>query len=99
MGYEYKILAKFTEKQAKDILTLLEKNDLFDKKYYLNNQEFRDFRRSENKAEMPDLFLIFELDGIYICQNSSSYIWQGLEGLKKYIETEKIDYEILDHSE
>lgn len=99
MGFEYKIVTKFTESQTKDIFTLLEHTTNFDKKYIFDNKLFWDFRHRENKAKMPDLTLTIEKDGIYICQNSSSYIWTDLDTLKNFIEKENIEHKVIDYSE
>ncbi len=99
MGFEYKIVTKLTDNQAEDIFTLLELNVFFDKKYPFDNKEFWDFRHPENKGRMPNITLTIEQDGIYICQNSSPYLWSDLDTLKNFIEQENIEHIIIDYSE
>lgn len=48
---------------------------------------------------MPNISIIFEEDGIYICQYGSSYVWTDLDALKSYLENELIEYEIIDYQE
>jgi hypothetical protein len=99
MGFEYKIIVQLTKDQIQDISFLLEKNEYFEKKYYFGENEFWDFRHSANQGKLPNLSIILEQDGIYICQNSASYLWTNLDELKNYIETKIIEYKILDYSD
>jgi hypothetical protein len=99
MGYEYKIIANFTEKQALEIHHILEQHPQFDKKYDFNEEENLEFRHLENKDQMPNLTVIFKPDGIYLCEYSCSYLWQGLQDLKNYLEKENIKYTIFDYQE
>lgn len=99
MGYEYKIKAKFTEEQKCDILTLLKTHKDFDKEYTFAGKHFIDLRCADNRGKMPNLFISFEENGLYLCQNGSSYLWTDLESLKSYLEALKIEYEIHDYSE
>ncbi|MCT2407777.1 hypothetical protein NZD88_09530 [Chryseobacterium antibioticum] len=99
MGFEYKITAKFTGKQITEIQYLFENDKTFDKKYEFNNKTFWDFRQPGNNGTMPNISIIFENDGIYICQYSSSYVWKDLDLLKTYIENENIEYEIIDYQD
>jgi hypothetical protein len=48
---------------------------------------------------MPHISVIFEVDGIYVCQNGSLDLWQYLEDLKKYITLEKVEFKIIDYDE
>lgn len=99
MGFEYKITAKFTRKQITEIQYLFENDKTFDKKYEFNNTIFWDFRQAGNNGTMPNISIIFENDGLYICQYSSSYMWKDLNPLKTYIENENIVYEIIDYQD
>lgn len=99
MGYEYKIIAKFTEKQVAEIQDLLLNSKTFDKQYEFENNIFLDFRRPGNSGKIPNISIIFENDGIYICQYGSSYLWTDLDQLKYYIEEENIEYKIIDYSD
>lgn len=99
MGFEYKLKTKLTDQQAAEIQDLLENLAIFEKKYEYAHQLFRDFRHAENTGKIPDISIIFEKDGIYICQWSSSYIWTGLEELKNYLEKEQVEYEFIDYQE
>ncbi len=99
MGYEYKIVTKLTEKQIAEIQDLLVTNIIFDKKYEFNSKMFWDFRQPENNGEMPNISIIFENDGIYVCQYSSSYLWNHLGDLKNYIETQKIKFKLIDYQD
>lgn len=99
MGFEYKLRIELTDKQTNEIQDLFVKSNEFDKKYELNNKVFWDFRKAENKGEIPNISVIFEEDGIYICQYYTSYLWSGLDDLKKYIECIKIECEIIDYQD
>ena len=99
MGYEYKLKTKLTDKQTSEIQFLLVDNITFDKKYEFDNKEFWEFRRTENKGKLPNINIVFENDGIYICQWGSSYLWTDLDKLKDYIESNKIEYELIDYQE
>ncbi|WP_250253445.1 hypothetical protein [Chryseobacterium sp. Marseille-Q3244] len=99
MGFEYKLKTKLTDQQTTEIQDLLESSDLFEKKYEYAHQVFRDFRHAENTGEMPNISIIFEEDGIYICQYGSSYVWKDLDELKNYIEKEQIAYKIIDYQD
>lgn len=99
MGFEYKIKTKLTDKQTSEIQDLLESFALFEKKYEYAHQLFWDFRHKENTGKMPNMSIIFEEDGIYICQYGSSYMWTDLNELKSYMEKEHIAYDILDYQD
>lgn len=99
MGYEYKIITKFTEKQVAEIRDLLVNFKTFEKQYEFENNTFLDFRRPENSGKIPNISIIFENDGIYICQYGSSYLWTDLDQLKDCIENENIEYKIIDYSD
>ncbi|OCA79838.1 hypothetical protein BBH99_05170 [Chryseobacterium contaminans] len=99
MGFEYKLKAKFTDKQTSEIQNLLGNSDLFEKKHEYAHQLFWDFRYAENTGKIPNISIIFEKDGIYICQWGSSYAWTDLDELKNYIENEQIEYELIDYQE
>lgn len=99
MGFEYKLKTKLTDRQTAEIQELLESSVLFEKKYEYAHQLFRDFRHAENTGKIPNISIIFEEDGIYICQYSSSYVWTDLEELKNYIETESIEYKLIDYQD
>lgn len=99
MGFEYKLKTKLTDRQITEIENLLESAHLFDKKYEFENKLFRDFRHAENKGKIPNISIIFENDGIYICQYSSSYLWTDLDELKNYMEKEHIQYETIDYQD
>lgn len=99
MGFEYKLKAKLTERQTTEIQYLLANTSFFDKKYLFNNNLFWDFRYVENMGEIPNISIIFENDGIYICQYSSSYLWTNLDELKIYMADNQIEYEVIDYQE
>ncbi|NQX43288.1 hypothetical protein SAMN05421820_11651 [Pedobacter steynii] len=99
MGFEYKIKADFTTGQIQEIAGLLERNPYFEKKYSFQGKENRQFRHPENKGQMPNLIVIFEIDGIYICQFAASFLWTGLEVLKSYLDSNGITYIITDYQE
>ena len=99
MGFEYKLRTILTENQTSEIQFLLMDNITFDKKYKSENKEFWEFRRVENNGKLPNINIVFKEDGIYICQFGSSYLWTDLDKLKDYIESNKIEYEILDYQE
>lgn len=99
MGFEYKLKTKLTDQQTAEIQDLLEKSVLFEKKYEYGHQLFWDFRHAENTGKIPNISIIFEEDGIYICQWSSSYLWKDLEELKNYLVKEHIEYDLIDYQE
>lgn len=99
MGFEYKLKTKLTDKQIIEIQELLENSALFEKKYEYAQQMFWDFRHPENTGKMPNISIIFEEDGIYICQYGSSYVWKDLDELKNYIKDEQITYEFIDYQD
>ncbi len=96
MGFEYKIKAKFTAIQTAEIQYLLENSKMFDKKYEFDKQIFWDFRHPANTGKMPNISIVFEKDGIYICQHISTEVWTDLDILN-YIQNQQIEYEILDY--
>ena len=97
MGFEYKIIAKFTDTQIKDIADVLLQDNHFDKKQNAGGKEFWEFRRPENQGQLPDLTIAFEIDGLYVCQYGSTYLWTDLDKLKDYLATEDIEHKILDY--
>ncbi len=99
MGFEYKIIAKFTEKEISEIKNVLETSKDFDKKYEFNTKVFWDFRQLDNKGKMPNISVCFEKDGIYVCRYDGGYLWKNLIPLKNYIESKKNKYTILDYQE
>lgn len=99
MGFEYKLKTKLTDQQTTEIQNLLESSALFEKKYEYAHQLFWDFRHAENLGKIPNISIMFEEDGIYICQWSSSYVWKDLDELKNYIENKQIEYGLIDYQE
>jgi len=95
MGHEYKIEAKFTQKQRSEIAYVLESNKYFHER----TTKFLEFRHPDNTGKMPNLYVAFEPDGLYVCQNGTPYLWEFLEDLKEYFEKEIVDFEIIDYSE
>lgn len=57
-----------------------------------------DFRHPENTGKLLNS-IIFEENGIYICQYGSSYAWANLRDLKNYLEKEKIEYKLINYQE
>ncbi|MEJ5056011.1 hypothetical protein [Sphingobacterium sp. MYb382] len=99
MGFEYKLRTKLTENQLGEIQNLLASDLMFDKKYKYEGEEFWDYRKASNTGKLPNIHIIFMEDGIYICQYNSSYLWTDLDKLKSYIESNDIDYEIIDYQD
>lgn len=99
MGFEYKLKTKLTKEQTDEIQKLLANNIFFDKKYLFDNKEFWEFRHTDNDGELPNTNIIFESDGIYICQYAASYVWTGIEMLKEYLKCHTIDYQLIDYQE
>lgn len=99
MGFEYKIKADFSAGQIQEMTRLLERNPYFEKKYDFLGKENREFRHPENTHQMPNLIITFETDGIYVCQFSTSYLWNWLEALKGYLDNSGISYTIIDYQE
>lgn len=99
MGFEYKIKADFNTGHIQDITDLLELNPYFEKKYDFLSKENRQFRHPENKNQMPNLIIISETDGLYVCQFSASYLWTWLEALKNYLDCSGIGYTVIDYQE
>ncbi len=96
MGFEYTIKLKLDNRQTNEVNDLLININSFDKKYEFNSKTFWDFRLSDNFSTIPDTSLTLDNDGIYICQNISSYIWAELEILKSYFEKNYIEYEVIE---
>lgn len=99
MGFEYKIQAKLTPKQTAEIEQILAKNVYFERKYWVEGQLFWDFRHSENRGELPNVSLIIESDGVYICQWSAVEVWQYLDELKNYLHSQNIPIKVIDYQE
>ncbi|MBB5638494.1 hypothetical protein HDE68_004423 [Pedobacter cryoconitis] len=77
----------------------MERNPYFEKKYDFPGKENRQFRHPENKDEMPNLIIIVETDGLYICHFSTFYLWTWLEVLKNYLDSLGIGYTLIDYQE
>lgn len=99
MGFEYKIIAKFSQEQIAEIQDVVKTIDEFDKKYIFNNKTFWDFRSLDNKGKMPDISICFDNNGIYICRYGGGYLWKNLQELKEYIEHKNIKYTVFDYQE
>ena len=99
MGFEYKIIAQFTEKQITEIQEALEAHAGFGKKYEFDTKVFYNFRLTNNKGKIPNMSISFENDGIYICRYDGSFLWKNFEELKEYMEHENINYTVLDYQE
>lgn len=97
MGFEYKLKVKLTSKQTAEIQNLLIENIAFKKKYNLEGKVCLDFKKSENYSEIPNITIMFEEDGIYICQYNSVNLWTDINLLKDYMEGNKINYEIMEY--
>jgi hypothetical protein len=100
MGFEYKILVELSTKQSLKLQQILLQQIGFYRKPYLGH-EYIEFRCLENSDPnyMPNLRLLFEIDGIYICNNSITSIWHDLHMIKKYLENNHLKYRIFDYSD
>jgi len=100
MSYEYKILVNLTPQQSLELQNLILKQPNFSRKPYLEN-DFIELRYPENSnpKELPTLYLLFETDGIYICNNSISSIWNDLQTIKSYLKEHHLSYSIFDYSD
>ncbi|WP_103070101.1 hypothetical protein [Aquimarina sediminis] len=99
MGFEYKIIAEFSEKHICEIQSLLEAKKEFDKKHVFDTIMFWDFRLSNNKGKIPNISISFENAGVYICRYDTSNLWENLQDLKEFIAYENIKYTVLDYQE
>jgi hypothetical protein len=97
MGFEYKLTVKLTAKQTEEIQDLLIKKIAFEKKYNLGGKEYFNFKNAVNNSEMSNITIMFEEDGIYICQYNSANLWTDIGLLKYYMEGNKINYEIMEY--
>ncbi len=97
MGFEYKLKVKLTTKQTEEIQDLLIKNIAFEKKYNLEGKAYFYFKKAENNSEMPNINIMFEEDGIYICQYNSANLWADISLLKNYLEGNNINFEIMEY--
>ncbi len=99
MGFEYKIIAKLSEKQISEIQNILELKIEFDKKYEFDNKTFYDLRLANNKGKMPNISISLESDGVYICRYEGGHLWKNLKELKEYIDDKHIKYTLLDYQD
>ena len=97
MGFEYRIIVKFTRKQLSEIEELLSTQKTFDKKCQLGNSEFMEFKKPDNLGKMPNVSLSFERDGIYVCQHGTDNLWESLDALKAFLKKEELTYKIYDY--
>ena len=97
MGYEYRILVELSEKQSLKVQQILLQQIGFYRKPYLE-YEYIEFRSPENSDPkyMPNLRLLFEIDGIYILNNSNLNHWYGIESIKLFMSHEQLSFKILD---
>ena len=100
MGFEYKILVDLTAQQSSELQCLILEHPHFCRKPYAGN-DFIEFRHPENNNPkwMPNLNLLFENDGIYICNNSITPIWNDLQMIRSYLENHDLTYRIFDYSD
>jgi len=100
MGFEYKILVDLTPQQSLKLQCLILEHPHFRQKPYAGN-DFIEFRHPDNDNPnwMPNLYLLFETDGIYICHNSISSIWSDLQIIKNYLDIHHLSYHIFDYSD
>jgi hypothetical protein len=80
-----------------EIQDLLIKKIAFEKKYNLEGKEYFNFKKAVNNSEMSNITIMFEEDGIYICQYNSANLWTDIGLLKYYMEGNKINYEIMEY--
>lgn len=100
MGFEYKILVDLTEQQSLELQCLILELPNFSRKPYEENN-FIEFRHSDNVnlQWMPNLRLLFESDGIYICNHSTLAIWDDIKVIKYYLDINHLTYRIFDYSD
>lgn len=97
MGYEYKIMTKLTDRQLSEVQGLLMDNNTFDNKYEFNNEIWWEFRQPANSGKMPNCSVVFQDDGIYICQYLSPYLWESLDNLKDYMENNIVEFTLMSY--
>lgn len=100
MGFEYKILVDLTPQQALDLQGILLRQIGFSRKPYKEN-DFIEFRHPENDNPnwMPNLTLLFETDGLYVCNYSITPIWEDLHTIKNYLEQHHLTFHIHAYSD
>lgn len=96
MGYEFKVKTKLTAKQTLEIQNLLMQNKIFNRKHEYKGTLFWEFRFSDNKGEMPNFCLVFEEDGIYVCEYALCDFWNQLSSVKEYFKNKHIEYSIIE---
>lgn len=97
MGFEYKIIISLATEQVHSIYQYFEDHTDFKRTKDQFGNECLEFKSSENTGRMPNTYVVLEPDGICICQNSSSYLWKNIEGLRHYLATNMLDYTIMDY--
>ncbi|MBP5992956.1 MAG: hypothetical protein KA518_03350 [Acinetobacter sp.] len=100
MGFEYKILVDLTQQQSLELQNLILEQPCFSRKSDFK-YDYIEFRHPNNLDQkyMPNLRLLFEADGIYICNNSTTSIWDDLTIIRNHIETNHLTYRIFDYSD
>ena len=100
MGFEYKIIVDLTPQQSLDLQGILLRQIGFSRKPYLEN-DYIEFRHQNNlnPKYMPNLTLLFETDGIYVCNYSITPIWDDLQIIKNYLKKNHFTYRIFDYSD
>ena len=99
MGFEYKLITTFTIEQTDHLILFLEAHINHYKSYYFNNFKYLEFRTPDNGDVMPNITIVLEADGLYICQHGSSHLWQDIEELEEYLKIEDTKYTIVDYQE
>jgi len=78
MGFEYKVVIKLNDTNKQGIENIITE---------LQNQ-------TASKDKWPDAYIKIEEDGIYICQNRISNVFEGLEKIKNYLTGNNLNYTI-----
>jgi len=99
MGFESKIIVKFTPNQIVTLKEILMRNTFFDKTYLFRNECYLDFRHPENTGEMPCLTIGFDNDGLYVLENASLNLWKDIIELEEYLEENMIIYKKINLTE
>ncbi len=100
MGFEYKILVDLTPQQSLELQYLILEHPHFRRKPYQEN-DFFEFRHPDhdNPDWMPNLKLLFEHDGIYICRYDHPELWRNLQLIQTYLQQHALVFTEVDYSE
>ncbi|NTS43926.1 hypothetical protein HRG84_23805 [Flavisolibacter sp. BT320] len=93
MGYEFLIKVRLSDEDKVEVTKLFNQKPNYSSTVTVDSTEYLEFKNEEgSRSQMPDFTTAFDVEGIYVCQNSINDVWTNLDDLKEYLQRRHKDF-------